>query len=60
MSKRLALTERQVTALCRGAAKAGCAPIVQIGDVFVRLVPEELAVPPRDSRKLDDEEEIRL
>ena len=44
MSKALALTQRQVTALCEGAKKAGYAPIVQIGDVLVRLVPGDPAI----------------
>lgn len=39
----LALPARQVTALARGAAKAGCIAEVKIGDVVVRLIPEELA-----------------
>lgn len=60
LTKRLALPERQVTALCKGAAKAGYAPIVQIGNVFVRLVPENQAIPPQDGRRIDEEEDIRL
>lgn len=39
MSRALALPARQVTALCRGAAKAGYIPEVKIGDVVVRLIP---------------------
>ena len=60
MTRQLAITERQVTALCKGAAKAGYAPIVQIGNVFVRLVPEIHAIPPQDGRRIDDEEVIDL
>ena len=56
MSRALAIPARQVTALCKGAAKAGYAPIVQIGNVFVRLVPEEHAIPPQDGKPVDEQE----
>lgn len=59
MSRSLALTQRQVRALCEGAKKAGFAPIVQIGDVLVRLVPEDRAVP-TDPRRVDDDDDFRL
>ena len=39
MTRALDLTQRQVRALCEGAKKAGYAPIVQIGNTLVRLVP---------------------
>jgi hypothetical protein len=45
MSRALALPARQVTALCRGAAKAGYVPEVKIGDVVIRLVPAETERP---------------
>ena len=57
MSKPLALPERQVTALCRGAAKAGHVAEVKIGDVVVRLIPKEDA---QAERPIDREEDIRL
>ncbi|MCV0352604.1 MAG: hypothetical protein K5863_21210 [Nitratireductor sp.] len=57
MSRALALTQRQVRALCEGAKKAGFAPIVQIGNVLVRLVPEEHAIPEHPDNKLDKEEQ---
>lgn len=60
MSRALALTQRQVRALCEGAKKAGYAPIVQIGNVLVRLVPEEHAIPVQDQRRVDEEEDFRL
>jgi hypothetical protein len=60
VSKPLALKQKQITALCKGAAAAGYAPIVQIGNVWVRLVPEEHAIPPQDGRPIDPEEDIRL
>jgi len=46
----LDLTQRQIRALAEGARKAGCVAEVQIGKAFVRLVPEEHAIPtkPRD------------
>lgn len=53
MTRPLALTQRQIKALCEGAKQAGYAPIVQIGNVFVRLVPEEHAIPPQDERPVD-------
>jgi hypothetical protein len=40
VSKPLPLTERQVTALAKGAVKAGCVAEVKIGDVVVRLIPK--------------------
>jgi len=59
MGKPLALNQRQVRALCEGAKKAGYAPIVQIGDVLVRLVPEDRAVPDQP-RQADNEDDFRL
>lgn len=41
MTKPIPLPSRQVTALCKGAAKAGFVAEVKIGDVIVRLVPED-------------------
>ncbi|CAI2932455.1 hypothetical protein [Aminobacter niigataensis] len=43
MTRRLALSARQVTAICKGAAKAGFVAEVKIGDIFVRLMPAEMA-----------------
>ena len=60
MPRRLDLPERQVTALCRGAAKAGYAPVIQVGNVWVRLVPEKHAIPPQPNDHLDEDEDIRL
>lgn len=57
MSRALALTQRQVRALCEGAKKAGYAPIVQFGNVLVRLVPEEHAIPPQPNDEVDDKGE---
>ncbi len=57
MTRQLLLPARQVTALCKGAAKAGCIAEVRIGDVVVRLVPASAA---KDTRPLDDPEKIRL
>lgn len=60
MSRALPLTQRQVKALCEGAKKAGYAPIVQIGNVLVRLVPEEHAIPEPPAKRVDEDEDIRL
>lgn len=53
MSKPLALTQRQVKALCEGAKLAGYAPVVQIGNVLVRLIPEEHAIPAQGDGSVD-------
>jgi len=60
VSRALALTQRQVKALCEGAKKAGYAPIIQIGDVLVRLVPQEHAVPDNPGRLVDDGKDFEL
>lgn len=52
MTRPLAIPERQVTALCKGAAKAGFIAEVRIGDVIVRLIPEDRA---RDDETVDTE-----
>lgn len=52
MTRQLAITARQVTALCKGAGQAGYIPEVIIGNVTVRLVPERLA---RDLATVDEE-----
>ena len=43
MTRKIAITARQVTALCKGAAKAGYIPEIVLGDAVVRLVPEATA-----------------
>ncbi len=53
----LALPARQVTALCKGAAKAGYVVEVKIGDVVMRLVPASHA---QETAKVDDNEDFRL
>lgn len=53
MTRALALSQRQVTALCKGAEKAGYAPIVQIGNLTVRLVPEIHAIHPQAKWPID-------
>lgn len=52
MSRSLAIPQKQITALCKGAAKAGFVPEIQINGVVVRLVP--------DSGKKAEEKDIRL
>ncbi|MDI6025603.1 hypothetical protein QBK99_05220 [Corticibacterium sp. UT-5YL-CI-8] len=44
MTIKLAITANQVAAICIGAKKAGYAPVIQVGDVFVRLIPEHEAI----------------
>jgi hypothetical protein len=41
MSRPLPLTQKQITALCKGTAAAGFIAEVKIGDVVVRLVPAD-------------------
>lgn len=41
MTKPIPLPSRQVTAICKGAAKAGFVAEVKIGDVVVRLIPDD-------------------
>lgn len=57
MSRPLALPARQVTALCKGAAKAGFVAEVKIGETVIRLVPRE---EPQPERRIDEDEDIRL
>lgn len=53
MTRQLDLTQRQVRAICEGAKKAGYAPIVQVGNMLVRLVPEDRAILPQDNQPVD-------
>lgn len=39
MTRALALKQKQVTAICKGAAKAGYVAVVRVGDVVIELVP---------------------
>lgn len=54
MTRALALSKRQVKALIEGAKETGYAPVVQIGKVFIRLIPEEHAIPPQDGMAIDE------
>lgn len=60
MNRPLAITQRQVKAICEGAKKAGYAPVLEIGNVVIRLIPEALAIPPQVQGPIDPEEEIDL
>jgi hypothetical protein len=40
MTRKLAISARQVTAICKGAAKAGFVAELVIDDLVVRLVPD--------------------
>lgn len=42
MSRKLLITQKQITAICKGASKAGHVPIIEIDGLNVRLVPVEL------------------
>lgn len=56
----LDLTQRQIRALAEGARKAGCVAEVQIGKTFVRLIPEEHAIPEERKHQVDQYEDVRL
>lgn len=60
MTRALDLPENQVRAIIRAAQKEGYAPILQIRNVLVRLVPEEHAIRALDERPIDEDEDIRL
>lgn len=60
MTRHLDLTQRQVRAICEGAKRAGYAPIIQVGNMLVRLVPEDHAILPQGKTPVDEEEDIRL
>jgi hypothetical protein len=57
VTRALALKQKQITALCKGAEKAGCIAEVKIGDVVVRLIPANQI---RENPAIDEGEEIRL
>lgn len=60
MRRSLDIPARQITAICRGAAKAGYAPVLQIGKVIIRLIPEEHADLAQLDRPIDEERVIDL
>ena len=57
MNRALPLPARQVTAICKGAAKAGFIAEVKIGDVVIRLIPEDKEQP---KGHVDDDLEFRF
>ena len=54
MTRQLDLTQRQVRAICEGAKKAGYAPIIEVGNMLVRLVPEDTVILPQGKPEVDD------
>jgi hypothetical protein len=41
MSRKLLLTQKQITAICKGASKVGYVPIIETpGGINIRLVPD--------------------
>ncbi|MBZ9603945.1 hypothetical protein [Phyllobacterium chamaecytisi] len=51
MTSRLKISQRQIEAIAKGAAKAGCRVEITIGEVVVTLIPEsscKLAVPAQE------------
>lgn len=60
MSRALALTQRQVRAICEGAKKAGCVPVLEFGkDAVLKLVPKE-DLPDESTGRVDGKKRIRL
>lgn len=57
MNKPLALTQRQIRAICEGARKAGHVPVLEINNVLIRLIPTERAIPPQAKAAVDEKEE---
>jgi hypothetical protein len=57
----LAITQRQVRAICNGARKAGYAPVFEVGNIRIRLLPEEhLARLSEPDEKTKKDENFRL
>lgn len=56
----LAITQRQVRALAKGAKDAGCIAEVVIGKTIVRLVPEDRVIPDPDKEDVDPWKDVRL
>ncbi|QIG68283.1 hypothetical protein EVB57_006 [Rhizobium phage RHph_Y1_20] len=58
-NRQLALTQRQIEAICKGAARAGMSPEININGTWVRLIPnvQTAIAAPVVSREqeLDDE-----
>lgn len=54
----LAITQRQIRALAKGAKDAGCIAEVVIGNTLVRLVPEDRVIPDREKEPVDVEEDF--
>ncbi|QIG67186.1 hypothetical protein [Rhizobium phage RHEph27] len=58
-NRQLALTQRQIEAICKGAARAGMCPEININGTWVRLIPnvQTAIAAPVVSREqeLDDE-----
>jgi len=57
----LLITQRQVKAICAGARKAGFAPVIEIGNIRIRLLPEDMMTPPEpEEEKPAEEEDFKL
>lgn len=57
MNRPLAINARQIRAICEGAKKAGYAPVLEINNVVIRLIPEEHVVIPKEKTKAEEAEE---
>jgi hypothetical protein len=57
----LLITQRQVKAICAGARKAGFAPVIEIGNIRIRLLPDDSFPPPEPEEKPEErDEDFRL
>lgn len=57
----LLITQRQVKAICVGARKAGFAPVIEIGNIRIRLLPDDsFPLPEPEEEKPKEEEDFRL
>lgn len=56
----LDLTQRQVRALCAGAKKEGFVPVLRVGNIEVRLIPEEHAIPVKADDDVDRYKDVAL
>jgi hypothetical protein len=43
MSRKLLLTQKQITAICKGASRAGHVAIIEVEGVSIRLLPSQIA-----------------
>ena len=61
MTRALKIRQKQVTAICKGAAAAGFIPVVEIDGAVVKLIPADHAIlSDRKPVDVDRDEDFRL